>query len=35
MLELEEALAQILAEIPSPKSESILLSEAGGRVLAE
>jgi molybdopterin molybdotransferase len=35
MLELEEALAQILAEIPSPTSESILLSEAGGRVLAE
>ena len=35
MLELEEALARILAAIPSPTVESISLSDASGRVLAE
>jgi molybdopterin molybdotransferase len=35
MLELEDALAQILAKIPSPTSESILLNDASGRVQAE
>jgi molybdopterin molybdotransferase len=35
MLELEEALAQILAAIPPPVGESIPLSDASGRVLAE
>ena len=35
MLELEEALAQILAAIPPPTSESIPLSDAWGRVPAQ
>jgi molybdopterin molybdotransferase len=35
MLELEEALEQILAAIPSACFESIALSEAAGRILAE
>ena len=35
MLELEEALAQILATLPPPVSERISLREAHGRVLAE
>jgi molybdopterin molybdotransferase len=35
MLELEDALAQILAAIPSPTGECISLSEASDRVLAE
>ena len=35
MLELEEALAGILAAVPPPRAESIPLSDADGRVLAE
>jgi len=35
MLELEEALRRILAAIPQPVSESVALTEAYGRVLAE
>jgi molybdopterin molybdotransferase len=35
MLELEPALAQILAAIPPPVTERLLLKEAHGRVLAE
>ncbi len=35
MLELEEALRRILAAIPQPVSESVALTEAHGRVLAE
>jgi molybdopterin molybdotransferase len=35
MLELEQAVAQILATIPSPAVETIPLSEACGRVLAD
>jgi molybdopterin molybdotransferase len=35
MLELEDALAQILAAIPSPTSECVPLSDASDRVLAE
>lgn len=35
MLELEEALASILAAIPPPRAESLSLSDAAGRVLAE
>ena len=33
MLELEEALKQILAAIPSPETEGVSLSEASGRFL--
>jgi molybdopterin molybdotransferase len=35
MLELEEALARVLAAVPAPTSEDVPLSEAAGRVLAE
>ena len=35
MLDFEEALARILAAVPPPTSESVSLSEAPGRVLAE
>src|SRR6266446_5817303 len=35
MLELEEALRRILAAIPQPVSDSVALTEAYGRVLAE
>src|SRR2546422_11193725 len=35
MLELEEALGQILAAIPAPLRERIPLAEAHGRILAE
>jgi molybdopterin molybdotransferase len=35
MLELQEALAQILAEVPSPAREEVALGEAAGRVAAE
>jgi molybdopterin molybdotransferase len=35
MLELEDALAAILATMPTPVAESVPLSEADGRVLAE
>jgi molybdopterin molybdotransferase len=35
MLELEDALARILAAVPPPTAESIPLSDAAGRVLAE
>ena len=35
MLELEEALTRILAALPTPTSETIPLTEAAGRVLAE
>src|SRR5438128_1019165 len=35
MLELEEALAQVLAAIPAPGSERISLGQAHGRILAE
>jgi molybdopterin molybdotransferase len=35
MLELEEALARILAAIPPPASESIPLGEAHGRVVLD
>jgi molybdopterin molybdotransferase len=35
MLELEEALARILAAIPSPEAELIALAQAQGRILAE
>ena len=35
MLELEEALARILAALPEPASESVPLREAQGRILAE
>jgi molybdopterin molybdotransferase len=35
MLELEEALARVLAAVPAPTSESVLLNDAAGRVLAE
>ncbi len=35
MLELEEALARVLAAVPAPTSESVSLGEAEGRVLAE
>jgi molybdopterin molybdotransferase len=35
MLEYEQALAQVLAAVPAPASESLLLGDAAGRVLAE
>ena len=35
MLELEEALARVLAAVPAPMSESVALSEAAGRVVTE
>jgi molybdopterin molybdotransferase len=35
MLEFEEALARVLAAVPAPTSESVSLSDAPGRVLAE
>jgi len=35
MLEFEEALARVLAAVPSPTSQVVCLSEAAGRVLAE
>lgn len=35
MLELEDALARILAAMPAPVAETVVLAEAGGRVLAE
>jgi molybdopterin molybdotransferase len=35
MLEMKEALARILAAVPAPKSERVLLAEAAGRVAAE
>lgn len=35
MLQLEEAVAQLLASIPAPVPESVSLAEAHGRVLAE
>jgi molybdopterin molybdotransferase len=35
MLEFEEALARVLAAVPAPTSETVPLTEAAGRVLAE
>jgi molybdopterin molybdotransferase len=35
MLEFEEALARVLAAVPAPTSENVLLNAAAGRVLAE
>jgi molybdopterin biosynthesis enzyme len=35
MLQLREALARILAEVPLPAREEVTLSEAAGRVAAE
>ena len=35
MLELEEALARVLAAVPAPKSESACLSKAAGRVVVQ
>jgi molybdopterin molybdotransferase len=35
MLEFEDALARVLAAVPAPKTETVSLNEAAGRVLAE
>ena len=35
MLAFEEALARVLAAVPAPRAETVSLSEAAGRVLAE